>query len=477
MPTRVSRSPFIDSGSPPAGEALGRRRPVATGLVALLLVTVALTVATYGSRSGGTRAPAAPPPAAVPVVVPVSAGAFRDSVGVNVHVAFHDTAYVGWPLLVSRLQSLGVVHVRDGAYGNPAPQWRQFNADYVNAVALAASHGIRFDFMVGQPGFQGGTLDQLLAALRGPLRNAAEALEAPNEFDHFVGGPNWPSVLTRYDKELYAKAKADPSLRSLPVIGPALVGANATRTLGNQQAWLDIGNVHPYTGGQSPGPDHSNSELARARVLSGPKPIWATEAGFFNAPNATLRQSVPETTAAIYLLRTFLEHFKSGISRTYAYELIDDKPDPTATDPQQHFGLLRNDYTPKPAFTALQNLLALVGPTQGNTTLQPLRLTTSGPNDLRQLVLQRPDGSYLIVLWRLASIWNPAQQHPQPITTQQTTITLPPDTTATIADPINTATSTPLPLNHGQAHINIAADPLILTTTPPQHPTGAAARQ
>ena len=309
----------------------------------------------------------------------MSAGAFRDSVGVNVHVAFHDTAYVGWPLLVSRLQSLGVVHVRDGAYGNPAPQWRQFNADYVNAVALAASHGIRFDFMVGQPGFQGGTLDQLLAALRGPLRNAAEALEAPNEFDHFVGGPNWPSVLTRYDKELYAKAKADPSLRSLPVIGPALVGANATRTLGNQQAWLDIGNVHPYTGGQSPGPDHSNSELARARVLSGPKPIWATEAGFFNAPNATLRQSVPETTAAIYLLRTFLEHFKSGISRTYAYELIDDKPDPTATDPQQHFGLLRNDYTPKPAFTALQNLLALVGPTQGNTTLQPLRLDNLGP--------------------------------------------------------------------------------------------------
>jgi hypothetical protein len=57
----------------------------------------------------------------------------------------------------------------------------------------------------------------------------------------------------------------------------------------------------------------------------------------------------------VYLLRTFLEHFKGGIARTYAYELLDEKPDRGLRDPEQHFGPLRQDFTPKPAFTALRN--------------------------------------------------------------------------------------------------------------------------
>ena len=47
-----------------------------------------------------------------------------------------------------------------------------------------------------------------------------------------------------------------------------------------------------------------------------------------------------------------IEHFRAGIPRTYAYELIDEKPDAALTDPEQHFGLLRNDFSEKPAFTA-----------------------------------------------------------------------------------------------------------------------------
>jgi hypothetical protein len=400
-------------------------------------------------------------------VAPVGAGSFRDSVGVNVHVTSRDTAYVDWPRLVGALQMLGVTHLRDGTFANPAPQWRQFNQDYENAVQLAASRGIRFDFLMGGPSYRAGTLDQLLGVLRGRLRNAVEAIEAPNEFDHYVGGPNWPSALTSYDRALYAKVKADPSLRSLPVIGPVLYGANAPQMVRNQQAWLDIGNLHPYAGGLSPTPNHNALELARAKIVSGPKPAWATEAGYFNAPNATVRQSVSEPVAAVYLLRTFLQHFKDGIRRTYAYELIDQKPNPTGTDFEQHFGLLRNDYSPKPAFTALKNLLALIGPTTGKATLQPLQLGISGnPNDLRQLLLQRPDGTYLLMLWRLASVWNRDTQRPRPVTPKRLTISLPPNANANLADPITTATPTPLPLNHGQTNITIGANPLILQITP-----------
>ena len=86
-------------------------------------------------------------------------------------------------------------------------------------------------------------------------------LEAPNEFDHFVGGRRWPSELAAYGRELYRKAKGRPALRALPVIGPSLMAPGAPRRLGDQHAFLDAGNIHPYTGGLSPAPAHMRSEL------------------------------------------------------------------------------------------------------------------------------------------------------------------------------------------------------------------------
>ena len=93
---------------------------------------------------------------------------------------------------MQRLRQLGVRHVRDGVYANPAPQWRDWNERSYRAVELAARAGMRFDFGMGRPGSGTGTLDQLLDVVGGRLRGATDALEAPNEFDHFVGGRRWP---------------------------------------------------------------------------------------------------------------------------------------------------------------------------------------------------------------------------------------------------------------------------------------------
>jgi len=264
-----------------------------------------------------------------------SASAFSNSVGVDTHLTFANTAYGDWPRLVAALNDLGVAHVSDSAYGNPS--WGWFNSYFQNAVELAASHGIRFAFEMGKPGYQGGTIGQLVSVLSGPLRNAVEAVEAPNEFDS-SGVPDWASQLAAYDRQLYAAVKASPSLRSLPVIGPSLVGDGAPAELGAQQSWLDVGNIHPYTGGLSPSPSYTAAQLQRISVVSAHKPVWATEMGYYNALNApqgTL-QPVSEAVSAVYLLREFLEDFKSGIARTYAYELIDDNPDPANSDIQLH---------------------------------------------------------------------------------------------------------------------------------------------
>jgi hypothetical protein len=411
-------------------------------------------------------APAAPADAAA--VEPRSAAAFRDSVGVTTHIVYYGTAYGDWPRVVERLRELGVGHVRDGVYANPAPQWRAWNERFYRAVELAAAHGIRFTFGMGRPGSATGTIDQLLGVVGGRLRHAAAGLEAPNEFDRFVGGPRWPARLAAYGRELYRKAKARPAVRSLPVVGPSLAAHGAALSLGDQRRWLDAGNVHPYTGGLSPAPAHVRSELARIGAVSGRKPVWATEAGFHNALRARVGQPpVSEAAGAAYLLRTFLEHFRAGIPRTYAYELLDERPEPARRDPEQHFGLLRSDFSRKPAFVALRNLLALVGPATPPGDLRPLRLEIErGPRDLRSLVLQRSDGRHLLILWRLAPVWDREARRPLRVAARRVVIRLPGARSARAAEPMATAAPARLGLRGGRARLDVAGGPVVLEIEP-----------
>jgi hypothetical protein len=402
------------------------------------------------------------------VVAPRSVLAFRDSVGVVTHLVYYDTAYADYPRVVAKLEELGVRHVRDGVYGNPGSQWRDWNERHYRALEFAAAHGIRFTVGMGQPGNPFGTLDDLIGLVQGRLRGAIEALEGPNEFDHFVGGPRWRSLLAAYDRQLYRRVKANPSLRSLPVIGPSLALNNSERRLGDQEAWMDVGNVHPYTGGLSPNPDHLRSALAETRIVSGSKPVWATEAGYQTALRATSGQApVSEAAGAVYLVRTFLEHFRGGIERTFAYELVDEKPDPSGRDPEQHFGLLRNDFTPKPAFTALKNLLTLVGRSDDRPRPQPLRMSLSGADDgVRRLVLQKADGTYLVALWRLSSVWDIERRRALRVAPRSVVVTMPGAGRVAEADPVVSDALKPLRLGRGRVRVHLGGRPLLLQVTP-----------
>jgi hypothetical protein len=397
--------------------------------------------------------------------MPKSAVAFRDSVGVATHVGYTDTAYANWPRLVARLDELGVRHLRDGAYGDPSPAARPYN-DYVyKAIDLAAAHGMRFTFLMGGAHGETGTLDQLVRVVAGRLRQATEALEAPNEFDKYVGGRNWAARLATYSRNLYRKVNAEPSLRNVPVLAPSLANPGAERRLGSLRKWFDLGNVHPYTGGLSPDPGHVRTELADAHLVSGPKPVWATEAGFHNAlgnRQADAQPPVSEHAGAVYLLRTYLEHFSDGIDRTYVYELIDEKPDPRGRDAEQHFGLLRNDYSAKPAFKALKNLLALTGRADRRPHLRPLRLGISGGAGVRKLVLQKADGTYLVALWRTASIWDAKHRRGLRVAPRTVTVTLPAGARVQLSDPVASAHARRVRPRRQRVRVALAGSPLVL---------------
>jgi hypothetical protein len=423
-----------------------------------------------GLLAAGACSLAAAPAASASPVAPRSAAAFYDSVGVSTHIVYYDTAYGDWPRIVERLQELGVRNIRDGIYANPTQQWHDWNERYYSAVELAASRGMRFTFVVNPPGVGTGTLDQLLDVAGGRLRNAAEALEAPNEMDKYVGGARWPRALASYERQLHVKAKARRATRSLPILGPSFATLQGPSLVGNLRGLVDVGNIHPYTGGLSPNPEHIKSELKRARITARGKPVWATEVGFHNAMHsrsADNQAPVSERTAAIYMVRTFLEQFRAGIRRTFAYELIDEKPDAHGRDAEQHFGLLRNDFSRKPAFNALRNLLTIVGRERRSGRLTPLRIQVSrSERDVRRLVLQKADGSYVVALWRLSSVWDIKRRKALHVGSQRVTVGLPGASRVTVADPVHGAGERRIRIRGRRIHVRLGASPLLLHVVP-----------
>lgn len=422
------------------------RRLLRSGTV-LLVLGAALAGACGGS-----------PPSAGPMPRPASA--FLNSVGVNTHSVYYDTAYGDWNRVVAELGRLGVRHVRDGIFGNPAPQWTAWNARYDGLIEEAAARGIRFDFVAGKPQNPTGTIAQLVGVAATRLRNATESLEGPNEYD--TGSPaGWPAALRDYQHGLFAAVQATPALDGVPVVGPSF-GADDEGDVGSLAGALDVGNVHPYTGGLSPTPEHVADELSQSAFVTGAEPVWATEAGFHDAMNATTGQApVPEDVAAVYTLRTLLEHYDDGIARTYLYELIDEKPDPALRDPEQHFGLLRNDFSEKPAFVALRNLLALMGPSRPPDELTPLDLHLQG-DPVRTLLLERADGVHVLILWSEDSLWNISSRTRISPPERSARLVLPAGMRATAYLPAEGMHGKLLTREHGAVQLRVGPDPLVL---------------
>ena len=182
---------------------------------------------------------------------------------------------------------------------------------------------------------------------------------------------------------------------------------------------------------------------------------------------ATASPRSPRRRAAVYLLRTFLEHFISGVRRTYAYELLDESAEPALRKSEQHFGLLRHDFSPKPAYTALRNLLALMGPDQGRAARpRPVRLGLPGrASGVRHLVLQRADGTVLVALWRLDSVWDRTARRDVRVKARVVAVAAPGAASVRVSRPV-AGTASGVPLRGGRVRVGVAGDPLVLEVSP-----------
>jgi hypothetical protein len=369
----------------------------------------------------------------LPAVTPSSATAFADSVGVNVHLSYFDTAYNDFTTLKQKLLDSGIRRIRDSACVGCVEQQNRL-------LALGAA-GIKADFIMRQPGSPD-SMASLVDLVASRYRSMVAGVEGANEFD-LSGQADWTGKLRSWQQDLYTRVKADPRLAGVPVLGPSLVWSQDYAAEGDLSQYMDCGNIHPYSGGAVPTASLAGN-LASLNVTSKGKPVCATEAGYTNAV-ATTGGHLPasEKAAAAYVPRLFLDLFRAGVRSTYLYELVDERPDPSNRDAEQHFGLLRSDYGEKPAFTTLRRLLQLVRPDQ-QATPAALRYTTSGPSDLRQLLLQQDAHHQVLVLWRDLSVYDPSARRDLSPPSQNVTVTFGQPVSRAVVDVLDGQPAQPL---------------------------------
>jgi hypothetical protein len=326
----------------------------------------------------------------------LSAEAFVDSIGVVTHMSYTDTAYGRAPEVLARLRELGVSHIREAAPPRSGPL-----ADGLRAAHAA---GIRATLGSGDPASDPASWIGDAVAVMG---DGVAAVEAPNELDN-SGDPDWAAKLRGYMPRLAAAA----SERGLEVIGPSFIDPASRAQVPSDLPGLFNG--HPYSGGEEPEPTLALA-LDERRATAPRRGVVFTETGYHNALAATAGQPpASEEAAAIYLPRLLVTAFGAGVRRTFIYELLDEKPEPGLIDAEQHFGLLRNDFSPKPAFTAIKTLIAAVRDSPGRRLggVPAWRLQSESGEPIERVTLERADGSLAIALWRPVSVWDRDAREP-----------------------------------------------------------------
>jgi hypothetical protein len=390
---------------------------------------------------------------------PGMADAFVDTAGVNIHLGFYGTLYGdNFSRVASLLQGLGVRHVRDGieaAQSNLCSEYQQL-----------ASAGIHIDDET-KPGTTAQTLAQAVSC----AGTAIEAFEGPNEYD-LSGDPNWAATLVAAQRALYPAAKSVAP--SVPVFGPALTTSAAYAAIGDLSSVEDYGNMHDYMAGRNPGnggwggTDQFGNygsmawNIAVAKQASQSKSILATETGYADAIGTS--NAVPAATKGRYEMRTLLEHWIARVPRTYFYELVSN-----GSDQFSSYGLTDSSGNPKPAYTAIQNLLKHLSDPGPAFTTTPLNYAVGASSPVHHVLLQKRNGTYSLILWVEASEWNPVTAAPTAVTPQPVTLTFMKNPSSlnvlTFADDGTTQAGT-LTATAGQATLTATNQVQIIDITP-----------
>lgn len=411
------------------------------------------------------------------------ADAFVDSVGVNVHLHYYDTAYTDFAgKVLPSLRDLGVRHIRDGVC--PVEDTTKPG----RLRTLFTELGIRATLIV-DPRCE--SVAKASAHVQTVLGTGLlAALEGPNEYD-LSGDPAWADALRAYQTELYATFKSVPATATVPVIGPSVTSEGAAEALGDVTQDADIVNLHSYYGFRPPetqgwGDGGYGSLGWQLEAMAQPlgvteagaavyaPPVIVTETGYHNVYRNTDRLGLPEEVTAAYLPRLLLNHFDGGVARTFVYELLDEWDEPENSE--ANYGLVRFDGSKKPAFVALKNLLALLSdpgrafvPGSLALELEPASSTdvSTSSSTASWTLMQKRDGDFYLAVWDGAAMFDPEAETPEIVRASQT-VTLKfdePVTAVSRALPNESAEWEPLTLTGADLSLKVGSEVTLLRIT------------
>jgi len=386
--------------------------------------------------------------------------------GVNVHMEstmkpYYEKKYLR---INDRLQLLGMRHIRD-EMNQADPCFN--NRTFIEEIQTIGRLGYTLTGVIeGGNDYPGTCPEQLPEVLEADhvlpmilnLWPTIDSVEGPNEpdnpqpkFDYGKGRPrfrHYPLGAIHESRDLWQivkhgtipdcdEIKDCEKIKELPVLAMSEGNANHFTLLENDVKsgkiqppgqYTSAGNMHAYQGG-SRGDGMGGSSLASyirlSRKWTGHEPLWTTEMGYHNNTHYLAdgeQQGVSERAAAIYLPAAFLSGFNQGVVRSYSYELIDEtKEAPLAClmtnnpgNPQcggyGYYGLLHFDLTPKPAFTALMNLIQILKEPESNLEPGSLAIGFSAdpgakPYSPEYTLLEKSNGDYYLAIWNDISVY------------------------------------------------------------------------
>jgi hypothetical protein len=369
------------------------------------------------SDTGGVATASPTAPTTGGGVAAVWSDKFVGSVGVATHFSYYDLLPYGSnrSATINAIKAGGFRFVRDGL----SVDVNQGSNDlYWGIMKTLTQSGLKL-ILVTQPVYLGNN-----TWVQSPYSNQSNidtavarvgasgilAFEGPNEVDNnngFWGGiPAFGANAKAYQSAMYKRVKQIAP--SITVIGLTTTSAYGSSFIGDISSYMDAGTLHPYPGGGVPTAALSSTMSALSVLNGANKPWWVTESGYHTAPNATqmlYQPGVSQQAQGKYVPRLYLDYFKAGISHTSVYELIDERSD--GNNAEMNYGLLRNDGSPKPAYTALKNMLTLLADPGSTYSPSTLSYTLTGATStVRQSLFQKRDGRFYLVLWNDVPVYN-----------------------------------------------------------------------
>jgi len=300
-----------------------------------------------------------------------AADTFVDSFGIKA---------VGMPLdsfiMKERLSQLGVRHMV-----------LSYLVDRLQAKALADSLGMRGLVFIED-------VNDALPALTFFGSTATAITWRNNE----TVDATWGERLRTRQQQMFNAIKNNSATRSIDVVGPNAQSDEQIAAAGNLSAWVDYGSMLPWRTEvwRSPPGIRVQTDLARHVPVFGTLPMIVPQNGY----DTSEAKGVTEAVQAKYLVRTFLEHFRFGVKRTFIADLFDQAPlEPAMTS--LGIGIIHSDGLPKPAFAALSRTMALLS--DAGPAFIPGRLAFTLSNAsaaVHQLLLQKRNGLFYLALWR-----------------------------------------------------------------------------